>query len=117
MYFSIVLLQEELNDVALLWNSHRIRPVKNSVSPSGKPVMLYNFPELFGAQKQHCMVPETSVRICEEECTPKKQFPCDETVFELCVFLMAENDKDMPNDVDEAVALYKFFRNCILREL
>lgn len=107
-------MQEELDNVALLWNTHRIRPVRNSAAPSGaasgKPVTMYNLPELVGAQKQSCRIPEAYLRVCAEECEPKKHFPCDETVFELCLIIMDENFKAAPKDVDEAISLYKFLR-------
>ncbi|KAI9514968.1 hypothetical protein NQZ68_028920 [Dissostichus eleginoides] len=44
---------------------------------------------LYGAAEDRlqCILPE-EVAVCKEECTPKGQYPCDETVFELCVLLM-----------------------------
>lgn len=40
--------QRELQQVAHLWNCHRIRPSRNAVSPSGRPLIMYSFPHLFG---------------------------------------------------------------------
>ena len=42
-------LREELQNVARLWNLHRIRPsTRNRTSPPGRPYLLYHQPELTG---------------------------------------------------------------------
>ncbi|KAI9517830.1 hypothetical protein NQZ68_000999 [Dissostichus eleginoides] len=43
-----------------------------------------NLLQLYGAAEDRlqCILPE-EVAVCKEECTPKGQYPCDETVFEL----------------------------------
>ena len=79
--------------------------------------MMYNLPELFGAQKQSCRIPETYLRVCADECEPNKHFPCDETVFELCLIIMDEIFKAAPKNVDEAISLYKFLRYTIRTDL
>ena len=42
------LLQMELNQLAMEWNTHRMRPTRNSRSPPGIPDELYFMPELGG---------------------------------------------------------------------
>ncbi|KAF7709824.1 hypothetical protein HF521_016674 [Silurus meridionalis] len=42
------IIERELHEVACLWNCHRIRPSRNAVSPSGRPLMMYTLPRLFG---------------------------------------------------------------------
>ena len=96
-------------------SSCEVRPVRNTASPSGMTVMMYNLPELFGAHKQRCRIPEANLHLCIEECEPKKPFPCDETVLEICFTfkLTDENHKDVEKDVDGAILLCKYLRNII----
>ena len=42
------LIQNDLDRVKLEWNSHRLRPVRNSVCPSGHPDELFHLPQLLG---------------------------------------------------------------------
>ena len=44
------LLQHELNQIMLEWNTHHIRSNPLARSPSGKPDVMYQFPQLYGAQ-------------------------------------------------------------------
>ncbi|KAF3859970.1 hypothetical protein F7725_000225, partial [Dissostichus mawsoni] len=63
-----------------------------------------------------CILPE-EVAVCKEECTPKGQYPCDETVFKLCVLLMGVNGWSSPVDAYSAVELYSLLRNEILETI
>ena len=74
-------------------------------------------PKLHAAEdKLQSVLPE-EVAVCKEECTPKGQYPCDETVFELCFHLMAENVLSPPTDAYSATELYSLLRNEILENL
>jgi hypothetical protein len=42
------LVQRDLSKVQAEWNSHRLRPVRNSECPSGHPNELYFMPEILG---------------------------------------------------------------------
>ena len=47
------ILQRDLERVRIEWNNHRLRPVRNSVCPSGHPNELYYLPQLLGKGKLH----------------------------------------------------------------
>ncbi|XP_053296889.1 uncharacterized protein LOC128456658 [Pleuronectes platessa] len=87
------LVQDELDEVVSTWNSHKIRPRSSGDMASGWPVVMYSFPELHSAEDRLKPVSMEEVTVCMEECTPKGEFPCDETVFELCCLLMEENGR------------------------
>lgn len=110
-------LQEELQQVAHLWNTHIIRNSRNAVAPSGRPVVMYNAPHLFGGQDHLKEVSREAVDMCKEECQQRGPCPCDETVFSLCCLIMAENFLLPPTTADEAVELYLFLREYILRQI
>ncbi|XP_062873125.1 uncharacterized protein LOC134334643 [Trichomycterus rosablanca] len=107
------LIQEELDEVVRTWNSHQIR--SRPGIPGGRPILMYCMPQIYGAgeDKLKYVLPE-EVTVCKEECTPKSQFPCDETVFELCALLIDENGWDAPVDAYHAAELYILLRNQIL---
>ncbi|KAL7371569.1 hypothetical protein ABVT39_001257 [Epinephelus coioides] len=46
-YCFLGVLQKELDEYKLYWNTHTIRPVHQSRCPSGKPEAMYHVPERF----------------------------------------------------------------------
>lgn len=110
-------MQEELDEVVNTWNSHKIRPRTSGDVASARPVVMYSFPELHSAVDRLKPVSMEEVSVCMEECTPKGQFPCDETVFELCCLLMEENEWDAPADALAAADLYIMLREEILQSI
>ncbi|KAI9541202.1 hypothetical protein NQZ68_032986 [Dissostichus eleginoides] len=44
------LVQDELDEVVNTWNSHKIRPRSTDDTASGRPVIMYSFPELHSAE-------------------------------------------------------------------
>lgn len=103
-------LQDELDEVVHTWNSHKIRPRSSNDVGSGRPVVMYSFPELHSAEDRLKPIAMEEVTMCLEECTPKGQFPCDQTVFELCCLLMEEKGWDAPADPLAAADLYIMLR-------
>lgn len=97
------------------WNSHKIRSRFTSDTASGRPVIMYSFPAIHSADDQLKSAEMEEVTVCVEECTPKAQFPCDETVFELCCLLMEENEWHAPLDPLDASDLYIRLRREILK--
>ncbi|XP_062605262.1 uncharacterized protein LOC134267055 [Saccostrea cucullata] len=75
------LIQDELNEVVHLWNTHRMRRNQNQVAPSGRPLTMYQIPHLYGTENHACPVSLEKIRICQEECIYKESFPCDSDVF------------------------------------
>lgn len=105
-----VFFQRELQQVAHLWNCHRIRRSRNAVSPSGRPLILYSFPHLFGTANYLKAVSHPKIQACRDECLPRGPHPCDETVFDICCLAMSENYLHPPNTPEEATELYLFLR-------
>ncbi|XP_047246888.1 uncharacterized protein LOC124883696 isoform X1 [Girardinichthys multiradiatus] len=67
------LIQDELDDVVHTWNSHKIRP--SGGASSGRPVVMYSFPELHRAEDRLKPVFMDEISVCMEECTPKANIP------------------------------------------
>ncbi|XP_046569551.1 uncharacterized protein LOC124277874 [Haliotis rubra] len=110
------IIQTELDQVVKLWNSHHVRSSRTSTSPSGRPFMMYNCPGVYGTHTFLCDVAQETVGLCSEETTPKG-LPCDETVYELCTLLIEENGKQKATSAEEAVILYQFLREEVIRGL
>ncbi|MGH0143290.1 UNVERIFIED_CONTAM: hypothetical protein FKN15_078329 [Acipenser sinensis] len=97
---------EELNTVARLWNTHRIRAQRNSTAPQGRPLMMYTVPHLYGFEDHLCPCTMENIVNCEEECRTRRNYSCDKTVFELCCLLMDEHRLDPPDNTEQATDLY-----------
>ncbi len=94
---SLFVIQNELDKVVRIWNAHQIRPRPGQGLSAVRPVLMFSLPEIHGAieDKLKSVLPE-EVAAYKEECSPK--YPCDKTVFELCVFLMEEKGLTAPMD-------------------
>ena len=46
-YVFLGIFQKELDEHRELWNNHTIRPVRQSLCPSGKPETMYHLPHRF----------------------------------------------------------------------
>ncbi|KAM7382146.1 hypothetical protein PAMA_012828 [Pampus argenteus] len=111
------IIERELQEVIHLWNTHRIRPCRNAVSPGGRPVMMYTLPQLFGAREYLKEVSQQKIEACREECVRRGPYPCDDTVFDICCLAMAENSLHPPTSPEEAIELYMFLRAYIRAQI
>ncbi|XP_019729826.1 uncharacterized protein LOC109518449 isoform X2 [Hippocampus comes] len=111
------LIQDELDDMALVWNSHLIRPSKNMNVPSGRPNVMYTLPELYGTRDFLSPVDDEQVQLCKSQCVFRLTMPCDPDVFALCAFLMSRSDLMPPKDRYQAVNLYLHLRAALTATL
>ncbi|XP_030196023.1 uncharacterized protein LOC115531109 [Gadus morhua] len=109
-------IQAELEEVAFIWNEHRMRRVHNSRSPHGRPSIIHAVPQLYGATDYLYRPSLEKIEACLGECV-YKDFPCDEDVFHICVGLMSEHGLELTNDVYKTVDLYVRLRQLINNEL
>lgn len=78
---------------------------------------MYTIPHLFGGQDHLKEVSQEAAEACKQECQQRGPYLCDEIVFRLCCFIMAENYLHPPSTADEAIELYLFLRTCILKNI
>nr|XP_023008579.1 uncharacterized protein LOC106674987 [Maylandia zebra] len=57
-YVFLNVLQKELDEYRDLWNTHTIRPVRQSCCPSGKPEAMYHLPHRYGGRECGFQVPQ-----------------------------------------------------------
>ncbi|KAI7802087.1 hypothetical protein IRJ41_024666, partial [Triplophysa rosa] len=87
LFTCLNIIEEELQQVQHLWNSHRIRQSRNA----------------------------EAVDACREECLQRGPYSCDESVFTVSCLLMEENHLHPPTTPDEAMELC--LRSCIVANL
>lgn len=97
------------------WNVHKIRRSRNSISPTGRPTIMFEIPSLYGAQNYMTRVPNFAIEAISCNCKILN-YPCDEDLHNLCSILMAENGYKHQSDPYEAMELYIALRR-ILKQL
>ena len=96
------MIRIELHKVAVLWNLHKIRPSTNAESPSGRPDMLYFFPECTGGEDL-----KEYVDAAEESCCHRSSGSgCVEEFTHLVLIIMQEQNLNTATTAKEAVILY-----------
>lgn len=113
---SVSALQDELDTVVQMWNNHRIRPGRNGCDLyHGKPVMMYNVPELYHAQIYLHPVEMDIINtvLGEDICQWKTDIPCDIDLHDLCLLVMEQHNLTRCHDAEGAIKLYKDLRPLI----
>lgn len=106
-------LQKDLDDVTKVWNSHKIARSRNMTYPSGRPIIMYNIPAVADKEEQLKHTELLDLEVCEEQCDAQDQYPCEESLFQLCVIEMADNGWNIPSNGVDAVTLYILLRRQI----
>lgn len=99
------------------WNIHRIRTARNRALPSGRPIIMYAIPELYGTLDHLKETHQRVLELCEEECKTKDGIPCDRLVYELCLIIMEEMHWPLPTDPYDMCDLYISLRAEIKNQL
>lgn len=98
----------------MVWNVHKIRPTQNQRAPHGRPIVMYQTPELFHTHGYVCDSSLQDIRRCREEVTEKSANPCDKDIFELsCIVMEEQGILNAPNDPYEAINRYVALRNAM----
>lgn len=108
--------QNELDSAVLVWNTHRIAHSKNSLLPSGRPSLMYELPQIYKTENYIVPVNNAVVEELKESCKFLNT-PCDNSVYQLCNTIIAENVWNKSSDPADAVNLYVNLRMEILRLL
>jgi hypothetical protein len=95
------LLQQELDEIRLLWNTHHIRASRDNGAPAGKPDVMYYLPDTVGGVdcKQVLEVAELDVLA---EIFAVQPPVCCETNAELFQILMNDDNRTPATTLDEA---------------
>ena len=99
-------LQHQLGDIKSLWNSYRIRHIKNSNSPGGRPDVLYFTPEGLGVTDCKFPLDNHDVNLAMDYCETPSVFGCSADFLELSRIIMQEKNLTVPKNAANAKTLY-----------
>lgn len=111
------MFQNDLDETARVWNSHKIRPVRGRHSPHGIPDIMYSIPAIYNTDDCLVRVDENSLDIYNDQCTFRDICPADPDITELSIFLMGQYNWEMPTSTMECVELYLNLRYEIKQRL
>ena len=99
-------LQHELDEIKSFWNSHRIRHIRNSNSPCGRPDVLYFTPE--GSGVTDCKFPLDSnhENLAMDYCETPSLFGCSAEFLELSRIIMQKKNFMVTKNAADAKTLY-----------
>lgn len=100
------ILQEELDETRRFWNSHRIRKVRNSECPAGRPDFIHVSPSHYGVTDGGIVISQGDLLAAKPFISCDLMFGCSREYVELAKILMYENGFSMPHSVNEAMSLY-----------
>ena len=100
------IIKKELQNVARLWNLHRIRPSSNINSPHGRPHLLYHFPETTGVVDCKHDVDMDSLDVAKQMCCNDLPLCYSPEFDKLAELIMTEEDLSIPQDATDACSLY-----------
>ncbi|KAJ8976015.1 hypothetical protein NQ317_003830 [Molorchus minor] len=60
-------IKNDLNQVCFEWNTHRITGKKTSIAPMGRPLTMFELPQLYGTRDYLFAVSPSEITMCQEE--------------------------------------------------
>lgn len=112
------MFQKELDNVACVWNTHRIRASRNTNSPHGRPDVLFSLPEAFNTRDYSKNVDHENLELCRQQCIFREGIPtADSEMFELLTLYMSERDIPPPKTAENGLQLYTLLRNQVYNDL
>ena len=88
----IGILSQELVEAKDLWNYHRVRRVRNSESPPGRPDVLFFSPHLTGGRNCSYSTSTTDVELATRFCVEPSALGCSDEFLELATIIMREQN-------------------------
>ena len=112
-YCFLGLIQQELDEVKSLWNHHRIRKVKNSNSPPGRPEVLYFAPHLSDGRDYGSTVVRNDLDLAKHHCKESLLLGCSAEFLEFAREVIDRNDgiNSLPKTAVEGTLLFNLLIN------
>ena len=96
----------ELDEIKSLWNSHRIRHIRNSNSPRGRPDVLCFTPEGSGVTDCKFHLDSHDVNLTMDYCETPSLFGCSAEFLELSRIIMQEKNLTVSENATDAKTLH-----------
>ena len=103
-YLSI--LETELNEFVNIWNTHRIRSVRNSECPAGRPNVIYYAPERFGGSEMGFPLNLYDLIVAKQFCQKPSSFGCSTEFLDFAALVMQQYNMQLPTTGSEARDLF-----------
>ena len=100
------IIQTELDEVRILWNNHRIRKVRNSECPEGRPDVLFFSPSLTNGRECSYKIDKSDFQLAQGFSQDPPLLGCSKEMVELCSIIMKDKGYQLPNDADSAKDLF-----------
>ncbi|CAG9765749.1 unnamed protein product [Ceutorhynchus assimilis] len=107
---------KDLDTIALEWNLHRITKSRNSISPRGRPTLLFHNPQQFHT-KDYIHSASSGDIDRWISLIPIPEVTSDKDVYDLASIVLEEKQWNKPQDVITARELYIQLRITILNLL
>ena len=105
-YCFMDVLQDELNQVAIQWNQHRIQVKKNSDNRGGRPDVMFFIPDAYNVEDYKVSCDSTDIQICRNIYGKDRPLHgCSRDFIELAEILLPNVGR--PRNVNEAADLYE----------
>lgn len=98
-----------------IWDGHRIRKSKEEHVVNGRPLMMYELPELYNTNDYLLPVNQDKLELCETQCHSKNDFPCDQDLFNYCCQIAQAQEWNPPETPEEAINFYINLREHVRR--
>ncbi len=105
------IFQATLDDIMHVWNRHKIQPSRNCNSVTGRPTILYNIPQHVGADDCSQPVDHADIQQYSDRINIQNDNTYDDTVAQLCTYIMEEFSIELPTNPGDGCELYAFLRN------
>ena len=107
MWFCFMfLIQQELDEMKSMWNTHYIREVRNLKCHSGRPNVLYYIPDQSGGRSFRFPVNEMDIKACHPFCKLPDVNGCANETQELVRLIMRKEELEFPPKATEAKNLF-----------
>uniref|UniRef100_X2A7L5 Uncharacterized protein n=1 Tax=Capitella teleta TaxID=283909 RepID=X2A7L5_CAPTE len=81
--------------------------------PSGRPLVMYEFPSLYGARSNQTDIISGELENQEDLVLMRTSVPADDDMFQLCCHTVAEHNLTIPSSCQKPLALYEHMRPII----
>ncbi|ELU00852.1 hypothetical protein CAPTEDRAFT_194425 [Capitella teleta] len=82
-------------------------------NPSGRPLVMYEFPSLFGARSNQTDIISGELENQEDLVLMRTSVPADDDMFQLCCHTVAEHNLTIPSSCQKPLALFEHMRPII----
>ena len=100
------IIQQKLDEIKSMWNTHYIREVRNFEWPPGRPNVLYFMPEQLGGRSFRFPVNEIDVNARHHFCELPYVNGCTNETHELVRLIIREEQLEFPSNATEAKNLF-----------